>query len=260
MLSRHTLKFPFSLANSPDWPCPTCRSGVLRIHKGTFNKQEATLSRDHSHVAWEPAWIQYVYACLLVCTNDRCREVVANAGTGSVEAFIGEGDEGDPHEEYIDTFRPTHFEPPLRLMTIPDECPESVSTALKESFRTFFSSPSSASNAVRTAIEELLSELKVKRVSNTGGRRRFVSLHQRIALLPTKYAQLKDLLLAVKWLGNAGSHGGGEGKGTITMDDVMDSYELMEHRLHEIFAPKAKKLRALAKNVNRKKGPSRSRG
>ncbi len=60
-----------------------------------------------------------------------------------------------------------------------------------------------------------------------------------------------DMLLAIKWLGNAGSHGHGK----ITIDDVMDSYELTEHILAEIFEPKIKKLKAIAKKINRKKGP-----
>jgi hypothetical protein len=64
---------------------------------------------------------------------------------------------------------------------------------------------------------------------------------------------LKDLVLAIKWLGNAASH---DGKSEVTVDDVMDSYELMEHILSEVYAPKLSKLKKLAKKVNRKKGPS----
>ncbi|MGB3133805.1 MAG: DUF4145 domain-containing protein, partial [Candidatus Macondimonas sp.] len=85
-------------------------------------------------------------------------------------------------------------------------------------------------------------------------KRRFISLHQRIALLPPKYAHLKDLILAIKWLGNAGSHDGGS---EVTLDDVMDSYELTEHILQEVYAPKLEKLQKIAKNVNKKKGPAK---
>jgi hypothetical protein len=128
-----------------------------------------------------------------------------------------------------------------------------VSTPLNESFKLFFSSPSAASNNVRIAIEELLTELKVKRFNVSKGRRLFINLHQRIESLPAKYAQFKDMILAIKWLGNAGSHGHSE----VTIDDAMDAYELTEHILKEIYEPKAKKLKALAKKVNKKKGPSK---
>lgn len=50
-------------------------------------KEERRDSRDHSHEAWEPEWIQYVYSCLLVCSNDQCKEVVASSG--STDCFGG---------------------------------------------------------------------------------------------------------------------------------------------------------------------------
>jgi hypothetical protein len=194
-----------------------------------------------------------------VCTNDQCKEVVSNTGIGSVDWDVYEDVNGEPTQQYDDFFRPKFFEPPLMLLDIPPECPASVSFPLRESFQVFFSLPSAASNNVRIAIEELLTELKVKRFSTVNGQRRFISLHHRINLLPEKYAQFKELLLAIKWLGNAGSHGEGEGKGAITMDDVMDVYELTQHILDEIYTPKTKKLFAMAKRVNKKKGPTKPR-
>jgi hypothetical protein len=255
-MDRNALKLQFALDKSPDWVCPTCKKGVLRIKKDTFFKEEDSLSRDHSHEAWDPDWITYVYSCLLVCTNDQCKEIVSNVGVGSVVHHIYEGCRGEPMEAYTDFFRPKFFEPPLALINIPDKCPESVSGPLAESFRLFFSVPSAASNNVRIAIEELLTDLKVRKTTLVRGKRRLITLHQRIDLLPTKHANLKDLILAIKWLGNAGSHGN-SGNDAITMDDVMDSYELTEHILHEIYAPKTKKLAALAKKVNKKKGPAK---
>jgi hypothetical protein len=38
------------------------------------------------------------------------------------------------------------------------------------------------------------------------------------------------MIYAIKWLGNAGSHDGD----AVSMDDVMDSYELLEHILEEL--------------------------
>ena len=254
-MDRKALKLPFSLNRSPGWQCPTCRNGVLQIKKDTFHKEERCNSRNHSHDAWEPEWIEYVYSCLLICTNDQCREVVANTGIGFVDSYEGEDENGDRSLEYDDFFRPKYFEPHLSLLTIPEKCPDSVSVPLRESFRLFFSSPSAASNSVRIAIEGLLTELKIKRFNIVKGQRKFISLHQRINLLPPKHADLRDIILAIKWLGNAGSHGTGDGKGAISMDDVMDSYEFSEHILQEIYAPKTKKLLALAKKVNKKKGP-----
>jgi len=230
------------------------REGSASHKEKYFFKEEVRKSRNHSHEAWEPEWIEYVYSCLFVCTNDQCKEVVSCSGIGSVDAIMYEDENGELNQDYDDSFRPRFFEPHLVLIDIPEKCPKSVAAPLKESFRLFFAVPSAASNNVRIAIEKLLTELKVKRFNRVQGKLRFISLHQRVDLLPPKYANLKDLILAIKWLGNAGSHGN-NGKDAISMDDVMDSYELMEHILGEIYAPKTKKLVSLAKKVNKKKGP-----
>jgi hypothetical protein len=253
-VDRHTLKFPFTLRSTPDWICPTCGKAPLRIRKDTFFKEERWHSQDHSHEAWEPEWIEYVYSCLLICSNDQCKEVVASGGTGSVDWDIQEDEHGEPEQVYEDHFRPKFFQPHLKLFPFPDGCPGSVTKPLEDSFSLFFSAPHAASNSVRIALESLLTELKIRRFNLTGGKRRFISLHQRIGLLPPKYAHLKDLILAIKWLGNAGSH---DGAADVTLDDVMDSYELTEHILQEVYAPKLAKLKKLAKKVNKKKGPAK---
>ena len=252
-MDRRSLKLPFTLKKPADWICPTCSKGLLRVATKTFNKGEGYLSRDHSYEAWEPEWIQFIFSCNLICTNDRCQEVVACAGTGGVEERMYYDQEGETQVEYEEFFKPVFFHPHLLLVNIPEECPETVSTPLKESFRLFLCAPGAASNNVRIAIEELLTDLKVSRFTQANGERRFIPLHQRITLLPKKFVHLKDQLLAIKWLGNAGSHSNGK----ITFDDVMDSYDLVEHILHAVYAHKPKQLAALAKRVNRKKGPAK---
>lgn len=252
-MDRKLLKLPFSPENSPDWLCPTCEKGVLQIKRNTFAKEELTHSREErSHTAWEPEWIKYVYTCLLICSNDKCKEVVANSGTGSVDWELVADEHGEPVQIHDDFFLPKYFEPPLKLIHIPDNCPKSVSGPLNESCKLFFISPSAALNNVRIAIEELLTELKIRRFVQLNGKRRLINLHQRINLLPEKYAQFKDIILAIKWLGNAGSHGHGE----VTTDDVMDAYELTEYILEEVYESKTKKSNAIARKVN-KKGPAK---
>lgn len=253
-MDRKSLKRAFTLKRTPDWICPKCGKGNLRIKKETFSKDELSHSRDHSHDAWEPEWIEYVYSCLLYCSNDHCREVVASTGTGRVDCDVEYDENGELDQVWSDYFRPKFFEPPLKIIAIPEDCPESVKSSLTESFRQLFSSPSASANSVRIALEHLLNELKIKRYKLVGGKRRIVSLHERIANIPTKYADLKDLMLAVKWLGNAGSH---DNDGT-TIDDVFDAYEMTEHVLQEIYEPNKKRLKAIAKKVNKKKGPAKN--
>lgn len=251
-MDRRALKIPFKRENTPDWYCPRCKKGLLRFVEGQFHAGERKHSKDaHDHEAWDPDWIEYVYTGLLRCTNENCGEYVANTGTGGVGIDFEMGDDGEPEQTWGDYFRPKYFEPPLHLIDLPGGCPKSVSEPLSESFRLFFSSPPAASNNVRIALEALLTELGVKRFNTKNGKRIFLNLHSRISLLPEKYSELADLLIAVKWLGNAGSHA----DSPVTIDDVMDAYELIDHVLQELYTQKAKKAKALAKLINKKKGP-----
>ncbi|WP_223541965.1 DUF4145 domain-containing protein [Pseudomonas sp. BF-RE-26] len=136
-------------------------------------------------------------------------------------------------------------------MDIPAKCPSGVTEHLHESFGIFFMDSGSALNSIRAAVEVLLTDMGIKRSSVVKNKRRSLSLHQRINLLPARFQELKELILAVKWLGNAGSHSGPE----PTAGDVRVAYDMLEHVLSEIYEEKTKKLKAVAKSVNKRKGP-----
>ena len=177
--------------------------------------------------------------------------MVSTIGTGSVDWDIAETEHGEPDQVFADFFLPKFFQPHLNIFNIPAACPSDVAEALRESFSLVFANPSAASNSVRIAVEHLLTNLKIRRFDVVNGKKRYINLHRRIALLPAKYAEHKDLLVAIKWLGNAGSHA----TDAISLDDVLDAYELTQHILEEIYNTKTKTLKTLAKKVNKKKGP-----
>jgi len=120
---------------------------------------------------------------------------------------------------------------------------------LKNLLNYFFCDPPSAANHIRVALENLLTHLKVKRLNVGKGKKSFIPLHNRIELLPKPRA-FKDLLFAIKWLGNAGSH-----TNVITIDDCLDDYEIMEEVLRLLYDSKGNKIKQLARKINKKKGP-----
>jgi hypothetical protein len=255
-VNRDLFKQSFTLDKVPDWICPTCEKGILRMKKGSFLQEESTYSQNNSH---HPSYgyiyfeVEYVYICLFICSNDRCKEVVANTGLGFVVEDVELDEDGEVNEVDGDFFTPLYFRPPLTLIRIPKECPKTIKKSLQESFELFFSSPSSAANNLRISLEEILTDLKVKRFTISKKReRKSLQLHQRIGLLPDRYSNIKEMIEAIKWLGNAGSHSHDE----VKVDHVLDAYELMEHVLEEIYQPKAKKLESIARKVNKKKGPT----
>ena len=230
--------------------------GRLKVKINTFQEEETKESQKaHGHEAWDPDWIEYVYSCLLECTNPACKDTIANSGTGSVDFDIEYDQEGNPQQAFGDFFIPKHFSPHLKIFICPRKTPDNVSDEIQKSFSLFFCDPPSAANHIRIALENLLTHLKIKRYEVKGKRRTFLALHRRIELLPTKYSHLKDLFFAVKWLGNAGSHS----DKAVTTDDVLDSYEIMEEILQDLYVKKSIKVKKLARKINKTKGPTKSK-
>jgi len=56
-------------------------------------------------------------------------------------------------------------------------------------------------------------------------------------------------LMALKWLGNSGSH-----SGEVSRDDLLDAFEILEHALAELLEQKSERIAALAKKMTAKHG------
>ena len=258
-MNRKTLKSDFTKDNVPDWVCPTCSKGVLRL-------KDKSLVFDHSKKSTEAyrkndihEVIEYVYSCIFECNNKSCKENLSSTGSGFVEIDEIFNEKTKNFDfDHVNFFVPKYFEPPLNIFKIPEKCPKVVVESLIESFKLFFASPKAAANQARIALEVLLTEFKIKSYTINSKRSRIkLNLHQRIDLMGKsnkKYAQFKDFLLACKWLGNEGSH-----IGVITQDDVLDLYDLVEHVLREVYESPTEKLKSLAKKINKNKGSGNRR-
>ncbi len=239
----------FSKANLPEWTCPTCNRGILKGKNGSFTREETWASKEaHGHPHWEPEWISYRYVCQFVCTNPKCEEVVFNAGTGTVSEEVDYNDEEGYSMSYVDLYKPKFFTPALNIFKVSATTPGDVKESIHKSFELFFANPSAAANQMRIALEQLLDHLKVKKFETIKGKRYLLSLHKRIGLIPNKVSDLKELFLAVKWLGNDASHVEG-----VSKDDVMDVYDIFESILDDIFG-KTKEIKKLAKKINKRRG------
>ncbi|MCO5190091.1 MAG: DUF4145 domain-containing protein [Anaerolineae bacterium] len=235
-----------------NWECPTCGKGKLEIKEGTLHVSETAKSVKENAFESYPINREHLYSCLFRCNNNKCREVISSSGRGYLEPVFPNDPDGGVRQDWDYKFVPIYFLPNLQFFQIPGRTPKTVLVEINESFSLFFCAPSSAANHVRRSVEELLTALKIKRYKYVGTpkKRRYVSLHDRIQLLPAKYDSQKELLLALKWLGNAGSHTHQE----ITKDDVLDAYEILEELLNQIYVKK-KDVRKLARTINKNKGP-----
>ena len=251
-MDRKLYKLPFRHEHIPRWACPTCGKGTLNLIKDSFKSFETASSKKYrGSQDWDPLEIEYVYSCLLVCLNEYCKEVITNSGEGFVDVDVEYDDNGHPEHKLYDFYRPKYFHPHLKLFSLPKNAPKDVVEEINQSFELIFCNPPSASNHIRIALENLLTHMKVKRFENRNGKKIFLTLHRRIDLIPTKYKTLKEYCLALKWLGNAGSHSSKK----ITLDDVFDAYEIMDEVLRELFEEKPKHIKKLVKTINKIKGP-----
>ena len=257
-IDRRIFKSSFRGKGLTKWNCPTCGKGFLKVKPSTFHSEETRASRrERSYDDWEPEWIRYVYSCLLECNNTACKEIVSSSGVGYTEQYIGYDEEQGEYVGNQNCFSPKYFSPHLKIFNYQKNIPDEVTDELDNSFSLFFCDPPSSANHIRMALENLLTHMRINKTVTKNGKRRDLMLHERINLLPQKYHDIQELFMAVKWLGNAGSHSGA----TVSSDDVLDAYELMEHLLTEIFNEERKKnLKALAKNINKKKGPTTKSG
>lgn len=156
----------------------------------------------------------------------------------------GEGD-------YSDYYTPSALIPMPDVFSIPPRCPDDVTEALRASFSCMWADPSAAANHLRSSLERLLDHLGVKRRSKaTSGKVESLSLHARILLFEKTQPAIGRSLMALKWAGNSGSHGR-----SVSIDDLLDGYEILEHALQEIVEERSKRVAALAKKLSKKHAP-----
>lgn len=229
----------------PAWPCPVCRKGSLALIRDSMRHEETIRSiQAHDHDGWDADWIEYVFTAWAECRHPNCRQLFALAGTGG----IGPGYDADGETEWNKYFSPTACCPMPDIIEIPAKCPEDVSQELRSAFQLFWSHRGACAGRIRVALECLMNDLGVpKRKKTNNGKFADLSLHGRIEIFAMKNRSAGPNLMALKWLGNAGSH-----DTTVSPSDLLDAFEVLEHSLGEIIDQRSKKVAMLARTLTKK--------
>lgn len=189
---------------------------------------------------WGPENVEYSFTAWAYCKS--CGEKVALAGTGGVEQEYDEHGDVD----YLNLFQLRYCHPTLQLIQLPKMCPPTIDVALQASFGLYWSDRPSSAGRIRVALERLLDHLGVSSTTPAGG---FVKLDKRIDDFskgdPVNGAQL----MALKWLGNLGSH-----TADVDRQDLLSAFEVMEHVLSELIANKSASILKLAADLTAKYG------
>jgi hypothetical protein len=231
----------------PKWLCPHCQSARLSLDKDTLRHAETGYSHDaKSEDPWEPDWIVETFTALLRCDDTACGEIVAIGGrTHHVE------DHSEDEENWTREYQPFFLSPAPPVFAIPEECPSPVAEELKKAFQLLWSDSGSCANRLRAAVEALLTDRKIPRRQRTKAKLTRISLHSRIKKFEEKDADTAQYLLALKWLGNVGSH---TDLDELSVDDLLKGFELFEHVIQLVYVKHSNKMKKIAKAINSRRG------
>lgn len=233
----------------PAWICPVCRIGILTLTEKTLAEEETVDSkRAHSHEEWDYDWVSSVFTAWAHCNNRSCKQTFAISGTGTLEPCYGpDGETG-----YENAYYPKACLPMLDIFEFAEGCPDDVGKEMRAAFSLFWSFRAACAGRIRVALECLLTHLKIpKKKKSKKGKFYDLTLHDRIEELAKSDPKIGAQFIALKLLGNAGSH-----DSDVSQNDLLDAFEIMEHALAELiyYKNKAKRVSKLAKGLTKKHG------
>jgi len=237
----------------PHWTCPTCQDGEFKPIKDALTIVETGPSKaDHANESWEPDWIVERFVDLLKCQNTSCGQVAAISGETRNNICYNDNLFEAPDVEIIQTFAPKSILPAPLIFIVPAKTPEELKCQLHKAFSLFWVDLEACAGRIRVCIELLMDDLDIPtRKQNRKGEEYEMTLHARIEEYGNKKRENADFLLAVKWIGNHGSHANLEG---LDRGNLLDVFELVEYVLEENYVGNRQRLAAKASAINKTKG------
>jgi hypothetical protein len=234
----------FNTKNPKNYPCPTCNTGILDLN-GILTEitPAGRFMEFHSY----HNGIEHVFSGILKCKNADCKELVTISGQCLRDIiYVEELPDGRPIEDRFSDYFPKYFYPNLRIFNLSDEIPVNVSKQINLSFSNYFDDLSSCANRVRNSIELILDDLKAPKwkKTNAGNVYKFKALHQRIEHYGKRNKNISNHLLALKIIGNEGSH-----VGNVESEDILDAYEILEQLIEFAYIKKTKRIAELANQI-----------
>lgn len=230
----------------PALPCCACRIGFLSIVADSIKEMETGPSEDaHSHDAFEVEWMDVRFTAFYRCTNPKCRHVVAVAGKVGYESGHEELPNGDWVPCADPRYTPLAFAESPPVIRVCEQCPEVVSAHLERSFGLYWIDRRSCATAIRSAVECLLDERSVPRqIERQPGKPARIPLHDRILRFQETDLESGKLLLAIKVIGNVGTH-----QDDITVDDLLTGYEILDHVIDLVYSGRGARVAGLASEL-----------
>lgn len=225
-----------------EWPsllCPACNHASLEPSVDNFDNLETAALVGTTD--YDPLWIGGFFHGVLACPRTPCGNKHAMAGRWNLD-YDPTSDDGD---EYTEFYSINYILPALPLMEYPDDVPDKVRDPIAAASLVLLSDPSAAANRIRVAIDALLDCQRVRK-HPTGSRSTLLTTHARIEEFGAKNHDAASQLMAMKWIGNIGSHE----PEILPLSLVLDGIEHFARALEIIYDTHEEALRRRANMIN----------
>ncbi|TIP27037.1 MAG: DUF4145 domain-containing protein [Mesorhizobium sp.] len=222
------------------FPCPKCGTGKLRrVKDRTFEQWKSEADAD-------PTYTEGKFACFLECTAGHCKAVAVMSGlaVSVYEPYIDPDGKQQMDENIY--FHPRNMLPGAQVIAVPNKTPKAVAAEISKSFGLIWTDRSSAANKLRNAVEEILVDHGVPKLTIKGG---FIPLAKRLEEAEKKQMLHHDTLVALKDVGNTGSH-----ETELPLKDLLDAYDILEDALEDIYGGRRARLQGIRDRLTKKKG------
>ncbi len=242
-MNRQPWLYWYAKESFPAWPCPVCTTGSLRLQ--ALEELETVESKRKGRYA-NPTDYSGRFHGWLKCDRAGCGEPAVVAGNAAIEPDWD--DKGEQSWQTI--YRPVVISPAPPMFVPPKRCPEEVQGELVRAFGLYWGDPTAAGNALRSCVEQILTRRNVPRYATSPrGKRQRLTLHSRIEKLQKADDEAGKALMAVKWIGNEGSHG------ALKDEDVLDALDVIEDVIDRFWGDRKRTLARLVAQVNRRRRP-----
>ncbi len=248
--------FYFTKDKFPRIRCPFCNEETLIKTERTFFEQSTGSTREkEKYNVSSPIEFESIFTLMFFCLNEDCNEIVSCIGNSFFDIESVDYDEnGYSNPNFIQCYYPKFFYPPLNIITLKKSYPQNIKKELIKSFSHFFNDKASCANKIRICIELLMDNFRVRKTrTTTAGKRKRLTLHERISEFKDINNYVSELLLAVKWLGNKGSH-----YENVSSDDILTAYEILDLSLTKLYDTREKEIKRIVKMINKTKGKKMS--
>jgi hypothetical protein len=220
----------------PDLPCLVCHRGALEPDISPFESKKSVDSRVGAAI-WDGRKKGFFHGAL-ACSRTMCGNKYAVTGDWTDIVLNDEPDDLNPvtlwnandsdsklfaervreiltadrtgedlaaSDPNLIGLEVKHVLPPLPLIALPEATPAEVAVLVDSASSVLLSDPSAASTRIRTAIEALLDEQRIRKTQPSNRSKR-LGLHQRIELFGATNTAAATQLMAMKSIGNVSSH------------------------------------------------------